>query len=145
MKESQILCVAFLYINMLHFQQRVKMQFPSWSIDVVAGSGGPVCRSQCAGAQCAWLGRECTVGRCQMHRLADDQSATSVTCTGVTIIHETSSTTHSHQRILLKFYHRSERAARSRNWHNFKWAPHWPIGWGLKNITACLNINISIS
>ena len=64
MKESQILCVAFLYINMLHFlQQRVKMQFPSWSIDVVAGSGGPVCRSQCAGAQCAWLGRECTVGR----------------------------------------------------------------------------------
>ena len=65
MKESQILCVAFLYINMLHFpQQRVKMQFPSWSIDVVAGSGGPVCRSQCAGAQCAWLGRECTVGHC---------------------------------------------------------------------------------
>ena len=49
MKESQILCVAFLYINMLHFlEQRVKMQFPSWSIDVVAGSGGPVCRSQLA-------------------------------------------------------------------------------------------------
>ena len=43
MKESQILCVAFLYINMLHFlQQRVKMQFPSWSIDVVAGSGGTI-------------------------------------------------------------------------------------------------------
>ena len=63
MKESQILCVAILYINMLHFlQQRVKMQFPPWSIDVVAGGGGPVCRSQCAGAQCAWLGRECTVG-----------------------------------------------------------------------------------
>ena len=62
MKESQILCVAILYINMLHFlQQRVKMQFPPWSIDVVAGGGGPVCRSQCAGAQCAWLGRECTV------------------------------------------------------------------------------------
>ena len=64
MKESQILCVAILYINMLHFlQQRVKMQFPPWSIDVVAGGGGPVCRSQCAGAQCAWLGRECTVGQ----------------------------------------------------------------------------------
>ena len=63
MKESQILCVAILYINMLYFlQQRVKMQFPPWSIDVVAGGGGPVCRSQCAGAQCAWLGRECTVG-----------------------------------------------------------------------------------
>ena len=25
------------------------MQFPPWSIDVVAGGGGPVCRSQCAG------------------------------------------------------------------------------------------------
>ena len=64
MKESKILCVAILYIKMLHFlQQRVKMQFPPWSIDVAAGGGGPVCRSQCAGAQCAWLGRECTVGR----------------------------------------------------------------------------------